>query len=146
MVGWGGIHDAKHEGDGVTPTGQWPIRRVLYRPDRLPPPVTVFPCDPLRPVDGWCDEPGDPWYNTQVVLPYAGSHERLWRDDEIYDCIAVLGYNDAPPLAGAGSAIFLHVARPDYAATEGCVALARNHLLTFLKDARITSTVCVELT
>lgn len=143
-VGRGGVHGAKREGDGATPAGRWPIRRVLYRPDRLQAPTTVFSCDPLRPVDGWCDAPGDPRYNTQVTLPYAASHEELWRDDGIYDLIAVLGCNDAPPLAGAGSAIFLHVARPDYGPTEGCVALARDHLLAFLAEARLTSLVCVE--
>lgn len=35
-----------------------------------------------------------------------------------------LGHNDGPPVAGMGSAIFLHVAKPDYAPTAGCVAVA----------------------
>jgi L,D-peptidoglycan transpeptidase YkuD (ErfK/YbiS/YcfS/YnhG family) len=43
-----------------------------------------------------------------------------------------LGYNDAPPVPGLGSAIFLHVARPDFSPTEGCVALPRDNLLTLL--------------
>jgi L,D-peptidoglycan transpeptidase YkuD (ErfK/YbiS/YcfS/YnhG family) len=48
----------------------------------------------------------------------------MWRDDRLYDLIVVLGFNDDPPAAGAGSAIFLHVARPDFAPTQGCVALS----------------------
>ncbi len=143
-VGRGGVHGVKREGDGITPAGRWPIRRVLYRPDRLEAPATLFSRDPLRPVDGWCDDPGDPRYNTQISLPYAASHEELWRDDEIYDVIAVLGYNDAPPQAGAGSAIFLHVARQNYEPTEGCLALAREHLLIFLAAASLTSLACIE--
>jgi L,D-peptidoglycan transpeptidase YkuD (ErfK/YbiS/YcfS/YnhG family) len=33
---------------------------------------------------------------------------------------------------GRGSAIFLHLARPDYAPTEGCVALAEPDLRAVL--------------
>jgi len=52
----------------------------------------------------------------------------MWRDDALYDLVLVLGHNDDPPVPGAGSAIFVHVARPDLAPTEGCVALARDDL------------------
>ncbi len=144
-VGRGGVRDDKTEGDGATPAGNWPIRRVLYRADRLRRPETVFPCDSLQPDDGWCDAPGDPQYNTQVRLPYPASHERLWRDEGVYDCIVVLGYNDRPVRAGAGSAIFLHVARPDLAPTEGCVALPRGNLLDFLRAASRSSRVRIAL-
>lgn len=143
-VGRGGVRRDKTEGDGATPAGRWPIRRVLYRPDRLDQPVTCFACAPIRPADGWCDDPADGRYNTQIALPTTADHEALWREDEIYDCIAVLGYNDRPPAAGKGSAIFLHVAREDYGPTEGCVALAMDHLLTFLQEAGPGSLVCVE--
>ena len=34
--------------------------------------------------------------------------------------------------SGKGSAIFLHLARPDYTPTEGCIALALPDLLTTL--------------
>jgi len=144
-VGRGGVRADKTEGDGATPAGCWPIRRVLYRADRLARPETVFPCDPLQPHDGWCDAPGDPRYNEQIRLPYPGRHERLWRDAEIYDCIAVLGFNDAPVRAGAGSAIFLHIARRDLGPTEGCVALLRGDLLDFLRAVEPDGRVCVAL-
>lgn len=123
-LGAAGVTGVKREGDKATPAGRFPLRRVLYRPDRLAAPQTALPVAPIRPQDGWCDAPGDPRYNEPVTLPYAASHERLWRDDRLYDIVVILGYNDAPPIAGKGSAIFLHVARPDYAPTEGCVALA----------------------
>lgn len=132
-LGRGGVRADKREGDGATPAGRFPLRRVLYRPDRLAaPPETALPCRPLRPADGWCDDPADPRYNRPVDLPYPASHERLWREDEIYDIVGVLGHNDDPVVPGAGSAIFLHVARPDYAPTAGCVALAREDLLRLL--------------
>jgi len=139
------VRDDKAEGDGATPAGCWPIRRILYRSDRLPRPVTVFPCDPLQPLDGWCDAPGDPHYNGLVQLPYEGRHERLWREEEVYDCIVVLGYNDSPARDGAGSAIFLHIARADLTPTEGCVALLRGDLLAFLSAASTDSQVCIAL-
>lgn len=98
------------------------MRRVFFRPDRLAPPETRLPVQHLTPQMGWCDDPASPDYNTAVALPFAARHETLWREDALYDLVVVLGYNDAPPVAGLGSAIFLHLARPDYSPTEGCVA------------------------
>ena len=137
-LGRGGVVEAaaKREGDGATPLGAWPLRRVLWRPDRLERPVTALATRPLAPEDGWSDDPADPAYNTPVTHPHAFSAERLWREDGLYDVVVVLGHNDDPPTPGAGSAIFLHCARlPDYAPTEGCVALARDDLLAVLARA-----------
>ncbi len=131
-LGRGGIVANKREGDGATPIGRFPVRRVLFRADRLSLPSTALPSAAIEPGDGWCDDPASPDYNRQVRLPITASHEHLWRLDEIYDIIVVLGHNDDPPVAGAGSAIFLHVARPDYAPTQGCVAVARADLLQLL--------------
>ncbi len=83
---------------------------------------------PIDQGDGWCDDPADPAYNTPVRLPYSGRHERLWRDDRLYDLVIVVGYNDAPVIPGRGSAIFIHLATADYAPTAGCVALALGDL------------------
>lgn len=143
-VGRGGARPAKREGDGATPVGSWPIRRVLYRADRLSAPATAWPLAEIGPRDGWCDDPADRRYNRPVTWPYEARHERLWREDAVYDLVVVLGHNDDPPVAGAGSAVFLHVARPDYAPTEGCVALALADLLSFLGAAAADSRLCVE--
>jgi L,D-peptidoglycan transpeptidase YkuD (ErfK/YbiS/YcfS/YnhG family) len=126
--GRGGVRANKREGDGATPLGVLPLRRVLYRPDRVEPPVCAMPVQPLTPTDGWCDDPAHSDYNLQVRLPLDGSAEVLWRDDALYDIIGVLGWNDRPVQPGLGSAIFLHVARPDFAPTEGCVALSPDDL------------------
>ena len=88
------------------------------------------------PDDGWCDTPGDPAYNQPIKHPYAASAERLWRDDHLYDLVVILGYNDEPAVAGAGSAIFLHLAQADYAPTQGCVALADKDLQALLAKAK----------
>jgi L,D-peptidoglycan transpeptidase YkuD (ErfK/YbiS/YcfS/YnhG family) len=133
-LGRGGVGGDKREGDGVTPAGVLPLRRVLYRADRVAPPDCAVPIEPLAQEDGWCDDPNDRAYNRRVRLPYNGRHEELWRRDDVYDVIGVLGWNDAPVERGRGSAIFLHIARADYAPTEGCVALARADLLFVLRQ------------
>ena len=137
-LGKGGVlpESDKREGDGVTPLGRYALRQVFYRPDRLAAPDTRLPVQALTPQDGWCDDPLDPAYNRFVTLPYAASHEKLWREDHVYDVIVVLGHNDAPPVPGLGSAIFMHVARPDFSGTEGCVALALPDLLALLAAIR----------
>jgi L,D-peptidoglycan transpeptidase YkuD (ErfK/YbiS/YcfS/YnhG family) len=136
-LGKGGLKTAaeKREGDGAGPIGAWPLRRVLYRPDKGPPPRTALPVQAIGREDGWCDAPMDPAYNRPVTLPYPASAERLWRDDGLYDLVVVLGHNDDPVRPGAGSAIFLHLAKPDYSPTEGCVALARADLEALLAVA-----------
>lgn len=122
----------KREGDGCTPTGRYPLRTLYYRTDKLSPPSTALPLSPIHTNDGWCDDPAHPAYNTKVTLPFPASHERLWREDDLYDLVAVIGYNDSPPAPSRGSAIFLHVAKADYQGTAGCVALSKRHLLELL--------------
>lgn len=126
----------------MTPVGSFPLRRLWYRPDIFAAaPETGLPARAIAPADGWCDDPAHRHYNRPVTLPFAASHEKLWRDDSVYDLVVEIGYNDDPPIAGRGSAIFLHLARPDWSGTEGCVALTREDMLAVLKvlgsDSRI---------
>jgi len=142
-LGKGGVRTAKREGDGATPAGTLAMRRLLYRPDRGAVPKTGLPTAPITRDDGWCDDPADAAYNQPVKLPYPARAEHLWRTDRLYDLIVVLGYNDQPVVAGAGSAIFLHVAAIDYTPTEGCVALAPEDLRRVLAEAGATSRVII---
>ena len=132
-LGKRGVRADKTEGDGASPAGMLTLRRLLYRADR----VKLFRCavhrEPIAPQDGWCDDPTHLDYNRQVRLPHPASHEELWRQDGLYDVVGVLGWNDAPVARRRGSAIFLHVARPDYGPTEGCVAMALADLRTVLE-------------
>ena len=133
-IGKGGLIAAadKKEGDGASPIGIWPIRGLLVRPDRVALPEGVqLPWRWLRPSDGWSDGVDDPAYNRLVRHPHGFPAETLWREDELYDVIVVLGHNDAPVVPGAGSAIFWHCWR-DGAATEGCVAIAKAEMLALL--------------
>ncbi len=122
-LGRSGIRADKREGDGATPAGRFALVHVFYRGDRLPRPATRLSVSPLRPDLGWCDDPGDRRYNRPVRLPCPAGHERLWRDDRLYDVVVVLDYNLAHPRRGAGSAIFLHIAAPAFAPTAGCLAV-----------------------
>ena len=130
--GKAGVHSDKREGDHTSPAGTFPLLRAFYRSDRLASPKTALPLAALTARDGWCDDPADPRYNTQVTLPYPASHEELWRADGLYDVIVVIGYNSDPIVAGKGSAVFLHCASPDFAGTEGCIAVARDTLVEVL--------------
>ena len=133
-LGKGGIRSEKREGDGATPVGHFTLRRLFYRPDRLPSPKTGLILQALMPEDGWCDDPNHSAYNQLITRPFPASHERLWRDDHVYDLIVEIGYNDDPIYTGYGSAIFMHIAEPDYKATAGCVALRQDHLLEILRS------------
>ena len=135
-IGPAGIAVKGGEGDGITPRGRFAVREIFYRADRIAAPRTSLPLRRIAPDDGWCDAPADRNYNRLVKLPYPASAEHMWREDHLYDLVAVLGYNDDPVVAGKGSAIFLHLAKPDYSPTQGCVALATGDLLEAIEQLR----------
>jgi L,D-peptidoglycan transpeptidase YkuD (ErfK/YbiS/YcfS/YnhG family) len=143
VLGRSGITADKEEGDGATPAGRWPLRRVLYRPDRLAPPETYLPVQPVGPDDGWCDDPADRLYNRPVRLPYPASAESMWRRDRLYDIVVVLGHNDDPVVPGRGSAIFMHLVAPDRQATAGCIALSLPDMMKLLRSCGPGTVVCV---
>ena len=148
VVGAAGCISAemKREGDSATPMGRWPLRGLYFRPDRISlsrlSSYSVSTPIALTTADGWCDDPEDSHYNQPVTLPYQGRHERLWRDDGLYDIIIPLGYNDVDPVPHKGSAIFLHCAMDDTVATKGCVGLPADALIALLgyltKDSYVT--------
>jgi L,D-peptidoglycan transpeptidase YkuD (ErfK/YbiS/YcfS/YnhG family) len=126
----------KREGDGKTPLGSYKLLKIFARPDRVAPFITALPFEWLTPDHGWCDDTNHPLYNKQVMLPFAASHESLWRDDGLYDLIVTLSHNDDPPVPHMGSAIFLHCCKYDDSGamkpTLGCVAVTKTELLLLL--------------
>jgi L,D-peptidoglycan transpeptidase YkuD (ErfK/YbiS/YcfS/YnhG family) len=142
-LGRSGIAALKKEGDGATPLGRYGVRKVLYRDDRLPRPRTRLPIHAIRPADGWCENPADRNYNKLVKLSGRTEADSLHRADHLYDLVLVLGYNDRPRVRGRGSAIFVHLARPDYAPTAGCIALERHDLLMLLAQLTRGSAIVV---
>ena len=142
-IGRAGIATDKREGDLKTPVGRFLLRHCYYRPDRMPAPETGLATIALAPDDGWCDDAAHPLYNQHVKLPFAASHEKLWREDDVYDLIIPMGYNDDPITPGLGSAIFMHLMREDGVGTEGCVALKRSDLLALLPRLNAATQVIV---
>ncbi|MEM9179048.1 MAG: L,D-transpeptidase family protein [Pseudomonadota bacterium] len=136
-LGRGGVIGAaqKREGDGTSPLGKWRMKRVFYRPDRVERPATTLSIVPLAPQDGWCDAPDHPLYNRPVRLPFEASHEKLWRDDHVYDLIVELSHNDDPVEPDRGSAVFFHLSHDDFRPTEGCVAIPLEYMRAVLKTA-----------
>ena len=131
-LGQGGVRRDKIEGDGATPLGMFPLRRVLYRPDRMAPPRTALPLAPLSARDGWCNDATHPLYNHQVRQPVQASCELLWRTNSLYDVIVVLGHNDNPVVPGAGSAVSLHILDEDFKPTNGGVTLRLADIMIIL--------------
>jgi L,D-peptidoglycan transpeptidase YkuD (ErfK/YbiS/YcfS/YnhG family) len=144
-IGQNGVTASKREGDGATPAGTWKLDEVLWRSDRnLGRRVAcALPARAIRPDQGWCDAPADRNYNRAIRHPYPARAECLWREDHLYDIVVVLGYNRRPRLRGRGSAIFLHVARPDYAPTEGCIALRERDLRLLLSRVGRRSQIAI---
>ncbi len=143
-LGTAGISQKISEGDGVTPAGRFSLRHVYFRADRLDRPDTILPVSEITNLDGWSDDPNDPSYNQKITLPSKAHHEKLWRTDSLYDLVAVVGYNDRPVIAGAGSAVFLHIAKPGYAPTEGCVAFDLADLSQILSEWTNAGLLCVQ--
>ena len=143
VIGAGGVNWNKKEGDRATPAGTFSLPFGMYRRDRIKLPKTDLPMTPLREAHAWVDDPSDPKYNQMVELPYPSHVEELWRTDGIYDLLVVVGYNMNPVQPGAGSAIFLHIARPDFSPTDGCIAVSHDILLQLISVLGPDSTLSI---
>jgi len=132
-LGHGGILANKREGDGGTPMGTFHPRRLWWRADRHRRPRTLLPASPIRPEDGWCEDPRDRHYNRPIRLGRDQSGDRLTREDHLYDFIVEIDHNAAPRVAGRGSAVFLHLARSNFSPTAGCVAMTKSAMLRLLR-------------
>ena len=123
-LGPAGIVRMKREGDRGTPAGRFTLLWAYYRPDRWRCPGGGVPQKPLRPDQGWCEDPASRRYNRPVRLPAADCTDRMWRDDRLYDVLFVLDQNFSRRAKGKGSAIFFHLARAGLTPTAGCVAIS----------------------
>jgi len=133
-LGKSGVTTNKHEGDHSSPIGLYSLRSMYFRADKIEQPLCKLESHVISKNDGWCDDPAHASYNQFVKLPFEGSCETLWRDDNLYDVVVVIGHNDTPPVPGLGSCIFMHVAKPNFEGTEGCVALELKDLLALLSN------------
>ena len=128
-LGKAGIKKKKREGDNVTPKGIFKINKIYYRPDKINNIKTLIKKIKIKKNMGWCDDSSSSFYNQQIKLPSKFSHERLYRNDNLYDLILILNYNTNPIMKNKGSAIFIHIAKKYYRKTKGCIALKKKNLI-----------------
>ena len=143
-LGKRGIGRKKKEGDLITPIGQYKIKYILYRKDRIKKIKTKFKKIAIKKNMGWCNDPKSKDYNKLINLPFDYSYEVLFRKENIYDIVLVLNYNMSPIKKNRGSAIFIHIAKKDYKKTQGCVAVKKIALLKILKEITIYTKVKIE--
>jgi L,D-peptidoglycan transpeptidase YkuD (ErfK/YbiS/YcfS/YnhG family) len=132
-LGRGGILANKREGDGGTPRGTYRPLRLWWRADRHARPRTFLPVRAIKPEDAWCEDPRDRHYNQAIRLVRDQPGDRLTREDHLYDFIIEVDHNSAPRIAGRGSAVFLHLARPNFSPTAGCVSMTKSSMLRLLR-------------
>ena len=135
-LGKGGVKKKIIEGDNITPKGIFKIIKIYYRPDKIRKIKTLIKKIKIKKNMGWCDDPNSDFYNKQIKLPTKLSHEKLYRNDNLYDLIAVLNYNTNPITKNKGSAIFMHIGKDSYKKTKGCIALKREHLIMIISKIK----------
>ncbi len=142
LFGKDGVTSDKKEGDMKTPVGIFPIRKIYYRKDKIGEIKNEsLECIPIEKDFGWCDDIKKDEYNTFIKLPFDSRYENLWREDDTYDVIIIIGYNDSPVIKEKGSAIFIHIAREDMKYTEGCLALKKEDMLKLLNIIDINTKI-----
>ena len=140
-IGKRGIGNKRKEGDLITPQGNYKIKYILYRKDRIKKIQSRIKKIVIKKDMGWCNDSRSKNYNKLIKLPFAYSYEKLYKKENIYDIILVLNYNMNPVIKNKGSAIFIHVAKKNFKKTEGCIALNKNFLLKFLKELKKNTVV-----
>jgi L,D-peptidoglycan transpeptidase YkuD (ErfK/YbiS/YcfS/YnhG family) len=143
VLGRTGLAANKREGDGGTPRGRFRLLRLWWRADRAPRPATLLPTRRIDAALAWCEDPADRRYNRPFRRSANEPGDRLWRTDHLYDLVIEISHNTRPRVARRGSAVFVHLARPDRSATAGCVALGANDLRRLL--ARIGPHTRIEI-
>ena len=139
-IGKKGIGYKKKEGDLITPKGQFKIKLILYRKDRVKL-KTKLRKVAIQKNMVWCDDPRSQKYNQLVKLPSNFRHEKLYKKENIYDIVLVLNFNMSPTKKNKGSAIFIHVAKNNYKKTEGCVAIRKFALLKIVRELKTNTKV-----
>lgn len=135
----------RREGTSTTPAGVFRILYVLWRPDRGSLPAMKLEKKAITPDSAWCNQKNSPLYNTLVSRSSGVACTPLWLDDlDWFDVVAVLDYNmpggtlgEQPlqkPVTGPGYGIFMHIRKPAYAPSRGCIGLSREDLVAILRE------------
>ena len=131
-IGKNGIKSKKKEGDKCTPKGVFSLGKLYYRADRVKKPTTKISTKIIKKNMGWCDDVTSKFYNKEMKINKNIKHEKLYRNDNVYDYLIIINYNTKKIKPGKGSAIFLHLTK-NYKKTLGCVAVKKKDFLIILK-------------
>ena len=143
-IGKKGIKDKKKEGDLITPRGNFKVKYILCRKDRVKKIRSEVRIIKIKKNMGWCDDPRSRNYNQLINLPSNYRHEKLFKKENTYDIVLVLNYNMRPIKKNKGSAIFIHVSKKNFKKTEGCVAVQKRYLLKIVKEIKKNTKVMIE--
>ena len=143
-IGRNGLTTNKKEGDLSTPIGIFKFNKIYYRADKLGKIDFKIESSIIQKNDGWCDDPESNLYNKHIQFPFNESAEHLYRNDYIYDIVCVINYNTSPIMPNKGSAIFLHIAKPNFEGTEGCIAIEKEALLEIATQITNDSEIIIE--
>ena len=132
VIGKGGLTSNKIEGDKKTPKGIYSLGPLYYRKDKFSNPETKLKKIIINKNIGWCDDINSKYYNKPIKTNNKFRHEKLFRNDGIYDLLIPINYNTKNPIKKKGSAIFIHLTK-NYKNTLGCIALKENDFLVLLK-------------
>ena len=143
-IGRAGLTTNKIEGDHKTPVGEFKFKKIYYRKDKLGEMIFQIPFAIIEENDGWCDDPKSKLYNQHVQFPFDASAEKLFRDDDLYDLLCVINHNTDPIIPGKGSAIFLHISKPNFEGTEGCVAIEKENIIELAKKIDLTTKLIIK--
>ena len=121
----------KHEGDGRAPAGRFPLDTVFGFAPASEAAWVRLPYVALTPGTDCVDDTASVHYNTVVdrgAVPRVdwASAEHMRQVDQ-YRLGVIVGYN-APPRAGRGSCIFLHIWAGAGSSTAGCTAMDERDL------------------
>ena len=142
-LGKAGVGKKKIEGDNITPKGTFEIVKIYYRSDKIKKIYSKIKLFKINKKMGWCNDPISKKYNQLIKLPSKYTHEKLYRQDNVYDLVVVLNYNTTPIIKNKGSAIFMHVAKKNYKKTEGCVALKKKHLVKLIENIKSKTKIII---
>ena len=142
-LGKAGISKKIVEGDNITPKGIYKIVNIYFREDRIKNIISKIKLIKIKNNMGWCDDPISKKYNQLIKLPTKYHHEKLYRNDKLYDIILVLDYNMNPIVKGKGSAIFLHLSKNLKNKTSGCIALKKKDMLELIKKIKKSTKVII---
>jgi len=142
-VGKRGISSKKVEGDNKTPRGTFKIQAIYYRKDRMKELKSLIKKKNIRKNMGWCDDSKSKKYNKLIKFPFSWGAEKLYLNSRIYDILLILNFNNKPVKRRKGSAIFIHIAKKNYAPTKGCIAVSKIDMRKIVSRIRRNSKITI---